>query len=658
MYALPFLNNSEVIGVLVFGLVKPESGIINYENLFGSLKIYLGAEIKRKQLEQELNQIFKFAPDLISTVGNDGYFKKLNPAAMDLLEYSLEELMAKPFIDFVHPDDKNKTGAEMQVLTTGKTTFYFENRYITKSGKIKWLAWSCSPSVEDELIFAVAKNITEKKDLEVMLDKANQLARIGSWELNVEKDSLFWSDMTKEIHEVPSDYQVTLAAAINVYKEGANRNAITDSLDKAVKHGTSWDMELEIITVKGNERWIKCIGKAEFVQNKCVKIYGSIQDIDDRKRADENIRSSEKRRELIMNAALDAIICIDKNGNVTFWNPQAVLIFGWKESEVMGRLLSEIIIPEQYKDRHERGMENYFKTGKGNALNKLLQLSAIKKSGEEFPIELTVLPMEQDGDEFFCAFIRDITDRKLSETRLLNLNHNLQTQTYQLAAINKELEQFAYVASHDLQEPLRMVTSFLSQIELKYKNVLDEKGKKYIHFAVDGAKRMRQIILDLLEYSTIGRIDDLKENIDVNKIVEEIKILYTSKIEEQQATIITDELPVIVSYKSPLRQVFQNIIGNSLKYCKKDKPCLIKIFAVDMISHWQFSIQDNGIGINKEYFDKIFVIFQRLHTKEIYSGTGLGLAVTKKIIENLNGKIWLESVENEGTVFHFTIPKI
>ena len=203
-----------------------------------------------------------------------------------------------------------------------------------------------------------------------------------------------------------------------------------------------------------------------------------------------------------------------------------------------------------------------------------------------------------------------------------------------------------------------MITSFLSQIELKYENVLDEKGKKYIYFAVDGAKRMRQIILDLLEYSTIGRIDELKENIDLNTIVDEIKILYTSKIEEQQAIIITDQLPVISSYKSPVRQVFQNIIGNSLKYCKKGRPCLIKIFAVDMVTHWQFSVQDNGIGINKEYFDKIFVIFQRLHTKETYSGTGLGLAVTKKIIENLNGKIWLESVENEGTIFHFTIPKI
>ena len=658
IYALPFLNNAEIIGVLVFGLNSPETSTLKFENLFSSLKIYLGAEIKRKQLEQELNQIFNFAPDIIAILGTDGYFKKINPAACDLLEYSLDELMAVPFLTFVHPEDENKTTTEFKDLFANKAALYFENRCITKSGKVKWFAWTSILSREDEVLLTVGKDITEKKDLEVVLNKTNNLARIGSWELDLEKNTLFWSEMTKQIHETSSDFKPSLETAMNSYKEGKNRDQMIRRVEEAIEKGIAWDVELQIITEKGHERWIRSIGETEFKNGICTKVYGSLQDINERKRAEENIRSSEERRELIMKAALDAIICIDENGNVTFWNPQAVLIFGWKESEVMGRRLSGIIIPEKYKDRHERGMENYFKTGKGKALNKLLQLSAIKKSGVEFPIELTVLPIEQDGDEFFCAFIRDITERKLSETRLLNLNHSLQTQTYQLAAINKELEQFAYVASHDLQEPLRMITSFLSQIELKYENVLDEKGKKYIYFAVDGAKRMRQIILDLLEYSTIGRIDELKENIDLNTIVDEIKILYTSKIEEQQAIIITDQLPVIVSYKSPVRQVFQNIIGNSLKYCKKGRPCLIKIFALDMVTQWQFSVQDNGIGINKEYFDKIFVIFQRLHTKETYSGTGLGLAVTKKIIENLNGKIWLESVENEGTIFHFTIPKI
>ena len=657
LYALPFLNNAEVIGVLVLGLDKLESSILKLENLFSSLKMYLGAEIKRKQLEQELSQIFTLAPDVIAIAGKDGYFKKLNPAASELLEYTLEELMAKPFLDFVHTEDKNKTELELNDLITGKTTFYFENRYITKSGKIKWLAWTSTPSQEDELIFAVAKNITEKKDLEDVLDKANHLARIGSWELDIEKNSLYWSDITKEIHEAALDYKPSLHTVMNSYKKGNSRDEMIRRVTEATKNGTAWDVELEIITEKGNERWIRSIGETEFKEGKCIKVYGSFQDIDERKRAEENIRRSEQKRELIMNNALDAIICIDTNGNITFWNPQASVIFGWNEKEVIGEKLSDLIIPEKYRMMHEEGMKNYLKTGEGKAINTLLQLSAIKKTGEEFPIELTVLPIAQNGEEFFCAFIRDITDRKLSEIKLLELNTSLQRQTNEMSAINKELEQFAYVASHDLQEPLRMITSFITQLEKRYAHLLDEKGKKYIHFVVDGARRMRLIILDLLEYSKVGRIDEMKENIDLKEVIEEIKILYHNKIEEQQAVIYSDNLPVIPSYKSPVKQIFQNIISNALKYCETNRPCIITISSTEMDDHWQFAIKDNGIGINKEYFDKIFIIFQRLHTKEIYAGTGMGLAVTKKIIENLNGKIWLDSLEGEGTTFYFTLPK-
>jgi PAS domain S-box-containing protein len=656
LYALPFLYNTEIIGVLVFALDKNENTINKLDNLFSSLKSYIGAEIKRKHLEQELNQIFNFAPDIIAIIGNDGYFKKLNPAASSMLEYSLKELMARPLIDFVHPEDHSETYKKLDDVITGKATFYFETRYITKSGKIKWLAWTCSPSQEEELIFAVAKNITEKKDLEVVLGKANQLARMGSWEFDVEMSALFWSDITKEIHEVSFEFLPSLENAMQAYKEGNNRDLMVIKVNDALKNGTPWDVELEIITDKGNEKWIRSIGETEFIDGKCVKVYGSVQDIDERKRAEENIRSSEERRELIMNNALDAIICFDKHGDVTFWNPQAVSIFGWQEEEVLGQKLSCIILPERDRVQLEEGMKHYFKTGASLALNKLLQLSALRKSGEEFPVELSVLPIQQNDEEFFCAFVRDITERKSWETQLLQLNQNLQRQTHEMAAINKELEQFAYVASHDLQEPLRMVTSFITLLQKKYDHLFDEKGKKYIYFAVDGASRMRQMILDLLEFSKIGRNDELKEHVDLNEIVEEIQILYNSKIEEQKAIILTEKLPILQSYKSPIRQVFQNIISNSLKYSNQNKPCLIEIHAKEVDNYWEFSIKDNGIGIGKDYFDKIFVIFQRLHTKEVYSGNGMGLSVTKKIIENLNGKIWVESVEGEGSVFFFTIP--
>ena len=294
-----------------------------------------------------------------------------------------------------------------------------------------------------------------------------------------------------------------------------------------------------------------------------------------------------------MNAALDAIICIDKSGMITFWNPQAEKIFGWTESEVMGTLLSAIIIPESHRTLHNKGMSNYLKTGKGPALNVLLQLSAIKRGGEEFPIELTVLPILQDGEEFFCAFIRDISERKTYETRLIELNESLKKQKAELVISNHELEQFAYIASHDLQEPLRMVTSFMTLLNKKYGSNFDETATTYIDFAIDGAKRMRQLILDLLEYSRVGKIEDTMEFVDLNTLVAEIKILYRKKNEEMDANIIiVESLPKLKSYKSPLLQLFQNLIGNALKYSREDVIPIVKISVTSHEEYWQFTVED------------------------------------------------------------------
>src|SRR5690606_31104395 len=232
----------------------------------------------------------------------------------------------------------------------------------------------------------------------------------------------------------------------------------------------------------------------------------------------------------------------------------------------------------------------------------------------------------------------------------------LAKQAKDLELSNRELEQFAYIASHDLQEPLRMVTSFLTQLDRKYSNVLDEKAHQYIHFAVDGAKRMRQIILDLLEFSRVGRHTDTPEWIDLNELVNEITAMQRETIESKGANIHIDNLPALYIHRLPITQVFQNLIGNGLKYAKADVAPQISIKAEKQETHWLFSVQDNGIGIGKEYYDKIFIIFQRLHTRDQYSGTGIGLSIVKKIIENLGGRIWVESRIDQGSTFFFTLP--
>ena len=245
-------------------------------------------------------------------------------------------------------------------------------------------------------------------------------------------------------------------------------------------------------------------------------------------------------------------------------------------------------------------------------------------------------------------------DKKTADLEKLNLE--LENRAKQLTKVNKELEYFAYIISHDLQEPLRMITSFLTQLEKKYDNVLDDKGRKYIFFAVDGAKRMKNIILDILEFSRVGKYNDKKEPININDIVKEIETFY--KLEFPHGKLIYEKLPTLNSYKSPLIQIFQNLIGNAFKYSKADEAPIVTVKIIEENDKQiTFAVKDNGIGIENEYLEKIFVLFQRLHVRESDKGSGMGLAIVKKIVENLDGTIWVESEVNVGSTFYFTLPK-
>jgi len=251
---------------------------------------------------------------------------------------------------------------------------------------------------------------------------------------------------------------------------------------------------------------------------------------------------------------------------------------------------------------------------------------------------------------------QDITGRKENEIILKELNEKLEKRARELLESNAELERFAYVASHDLQEPLRMVSSFLQILKKKFHNQLDETANQYIHFAVDGADRMKKLINDLLEYSRIGSNKEVFETIHVKEIINSVLNIYSNRIKEKKALIKIEEMPVIEGAKTQIAQLFQNLIGNALKYCNKHKP-QITVSYIESTDTWTFSVKDNGIGIDKKYWDKIFIIFQRLHNKTEYSGTGIGLSICKKIVERHGGEIWVESEVNKGSTFYFTIKK-
>lgn len=237
------------------------------------------------------------------------------------------------------------------------------------------------------------------------------------------------------------------------------------------------------------------------------------------------------------------------------------------------------------------------------------------------------------------------------------LKEELEDSVDELDNKNQELEQFAYIVSHDLKEPLRMVRSFLELLERRYKEQLDEKGRKYIHYAVDGAKRMSDRINDLLEYSRIGRKYTAMEEVHFGDVLDEVKTYLKAEIRNKDAEIIASDLPVARAVPIAINMLFQNLLSNALKYQPAGNRPVININAEEKETYWQFSVSDNGIGIDPDYNQQIFSVFERLHTREAYPGSGMGLAICKKIVEQHGGEIWVESQEGQGSTFHFTIAK-
>jgi signal transduction histidine kinase len=254
--------------------------------------------------------------------------------------------------------------------------------------------------------------------------------------------------------------------------------------------------------------------------------------------------------------------------------------------------------------------------------------------------------------------IDDMRRRIVHELTIVEAaREQLEAQALELTRSNAELEQFAYVASHDLQEPLRKVASFCQALERRYRGQLDERADQYIDFAVDGAKRMQILINDLLAFSRVGRSGGEHERIDLNDVLASAKSSLSSALEESHATVLADKLPVVRGERGLLVSLFQNLIGNAVKF-RGAEPPMVRLTVEREHNRWHFSCSDNGIGVDVEYADRIFVIFQRLHTKEAYPGTGIGLAMCRKIVEYHGGRMWLDAEHKSGAQFRFTLPTI
>jgi PAS domain S-box-containing protein len=343
------------------------------------------------------------------------------------------------------------------------------------------------------------------------------------------------------------------------------------------------------------------------------------------------------------------VLVIDANGKILDWNPRAEKIFGWKRDEALGQELAETIIPPRYREAHRLGLKHFLATGEGPAMNRLIEMSALRRDGSEFPVELSISPLKTENATTFCGFVTDITERKRAEELL-------KKQAAELARSNKDLEQFAYVASHDLQEPLRAVAGCLQILQRRYEKQLDANAEELITLAVEGAQRLQMLIEALLAFSRVGTRGAQLKQVECDRAVDAAQKNLAVAIEESGAVITRDPLPTLLGDLTQLTLLFQNLIGNAIKFRRKEQPPRIHIGAETKGDHWTLSVRDNGIGIDQHYFDRIFEIFQRLHTRQEYPGTGIGLAICKKIIERHGGRIWVESSPQQGSTFFFNLP--
>ena len=366
-----------------------------------------------------------------------------------------------------------------------------------------------------------------------------------------------------------------------------------------------------------------------------------------------NLQASEdKYKTLFYKSPLPKWIYDEETLDFLEVNDAAVQLYGYSQEEFLRMTLRDVRPPEEV-DMLMVDMEAVRRDPMGQHES---QRRHRKRSGEVIDVLVSGHPVQVGGRRARMVAISDITERKRHDKQLRHLNADLAKRAVELAASNAELERFAYIASHDLQEPLRMVSSFLQLLQKRYKGQLDDKADQYIHYAVDGAERMKALIMDLLEYSRVGTTKEGFGEVDTAVIMQEVGDIFREKIIAARATVEIGVLPKIWGDKVQLLQLFQNLLSNALKY-HSDRLPVIRVVAKEETGHWLFSVEDNGIGIDKQFFDKIFIIFQRLHNKSDFSGTGIGLAICKKIVERHGGKIWVESRPNEGSTFYFTVSK-
>ncbi len=587
----------------------------------------------------------------------------------------------KELVAFVHADDvKIREQAFIKASETSK--LFYEARIILRDGSVRWLRaigkLSFDENGKPEKILGTAMDITEEIAAKEKIRKANEVleialqsAKLGTYELNIKSGKANFSLLCKEIFGFETDKNVTIEDVRN--STHPDDKEITRSyMLEALANKQNYDAEYRIITADKSTRWISISGKGVYdAEGNVKKLIGVIENITNRKRSEDELNISVQKFRLLADSMPQFVWTGDTAGNLNYFNQSVFDYTGLSPAEIYLEGWLQIVHPDDRAENIEKWIEA-IQTG-----NDFIFEHRFKKNTGEYRWQLSraIAQRNKDGEiQMWVGTSTDIQDQKTSAQKLEDLikerTKELKNANIELESMNQELRSFAYISSHDLQEPLRKIQTFVSRIQQSDEQTLSPVGKTYFERIQQSAHKMKTLINDLLTYSRTSAAEKVFEKTNLDILLQEIKNEFSDTLLDKKATLEIFAMPTgINAIPFQLRQLFINLISNSVKFSKTDVPLHITISADKVLgkdsgnpnahqleSYYHIAVADNGIGFAPEYQTKIFEVFQRLHQKNEYEGTGIGLSICNKIVQNHYGFITAESEKEKGATFHIYLP--
>ncbi len=667
-----FTKNKKEVEALV------SSAIIDFEGIPHILSTTKDiTELKKIQeslraSEEKLRAIFDVLPFGISLIDNDRSIAQMNPVLEKIIKLNYKDIAdgKHKLRKYLRSDGTEMPPTELaslRAIDEDRVVQDVETGILTEDGDVFWTSVSAAPlHVKGLSAVVITQDINDRKHAEEhlryneeLLMEVGHIAQVGGWEYSVLTGKSSWTEEVARIHDLDPTTPASVDLSLNYYTE-SSKPIIEKAFSDALTNAKSYDLELEIITAKGNHKWIRTIGHPVVVDGELLNVRGSIQDITERKLIENSLRESEEKFRMLLESIPLPVAYSNSAGEIVFRNERFLQVIGYTQEEIP--TINEWWL-KAYPDEVYRKwvIDNW-----SIAVSKAIEFNTDIES-EEYRItckdgveRIIIIAGILINDNLLNTFI-DITDRKHAEEEVIQLNetleHRVEERTSQLEAANKEMEAFSYSVSHDLRAPLRHINGYVDLLTNRFNENLPEKAQYYLSTISSAANQMGTLIDDLLQFSRTNRQELRKTRFDMNVLIAESMDKIKPDLKNRTINWKIQDLPTVFGDYSLLKQVWVNLLDNAVKYTKLKDVAEIAIEFREEKDYFVFFIRDNGVGFDMKFADKLFGVFQRLHAQSEFEGTGIGLANVQRIVYKHNGKVWAEAEPNIGATFFFSLPK-